>query len=373
MSSADRIRVTFCITELDPGGAERALVELATRLDRSRFDPTVISLAPRGPLADVLEQHGILTISLGARSRWDWGIVDRLRKELKRLRPDILQTWLFHANLAGRIAGKLAGVRTILSGIRVAERRSRWPLRIDRWTSRWVQTHVCVSAAVADFSRDVAGLPADRIEVIPNGVDLDRFSAVEPADPTQWGIPKGAPILLTVGRLDIQKGLPFLWDAIPEVAREYTAAHWLIVGEGSQRHDSETRVRELNLTDRVHFAGWRGDIPQILAAGSGLVLPSLWEGMPNVVLEAMAAGLPVIATRVEGVLELVRPGISGWCVPPRDSRELAVAMCELLSDPGRASELGYAGRERVAREFTWQKMVEQYEALYLRSAAGDAR
>jgi glycosyltransferase involved in cell wall biosynthesis len=258
----------------------------------------------------------------------------------------------------------MAGIRTIVSGIRVAERRSRTFLWLDRWTNRLIATNVCVSQAVADFSISRAGLAPKKIIVIPNGVDVAKFSNVRPADLSEFGIPPGSQVLLTIGRLDRQKGLDDLIEAAALVVRTHPDTHFLLVGEGPERAALERTVREKGLVARVHFAGWRADVPELLAASYALVLSSHWEGLPNVILEAMSAGLPVVATRVEGTSELVIEGRTGRLVSSRAPQALAAAMESLLNDPQEAAAIGRAGRDRAAAEFSWEKMTGRYDELY---------
>ncbi len=183
-------RLAFCITELDTGGAERALVELAIRLDRTDWETHVFCLAGSGRLVEVLTNAQIPVTCLGARGVRSVWIIAELARQLRRVKPALLQTFLFHANIVGRLAGKLAGVKHIVSGIRVAEQRSRIPLWIDRWTSFLVEQNVCVSQSVADFSIRAAGLKEGNICVIPNGVDVARFSGAVAADYAEFGIPR---------------------------------------------------------------------------------------------------------------------------------------------------------------------------------------
>jgi glycosyltransferase involved in cell wall biosynthesis len=363
-SASSAVRIAFCITDLDPGGAERALVQLVTRLDRIRWEPAVYCLAGRGALADDLQAAGVSVVCLGARHWASAGAAWRLTRALRQFRPAILQSFLFHANLAGRIAGRLAGVGTIMSGIRVAEKRSRVPLWLDRWTNWLVTANVCVSQAVADFSIGSARFSPDKIIVIPNGVEVARFASAWPADLAQFGIPPGSEVVLTVGRLDRQKGLGDLIECAALVVPRHPRLHFLLVGEGPQRFTIERLIREKGLNDRIHLAGWRPDVPELLAAGHALILASHWEGMPNVILEAMAAGLPVLATRVEGTTELVQEGTTGLLVLPRAPDALATGLERLLADPALAKAMGQAGRERVATNFSWDRMVSRYEEFY---------
>jgi glycosyltransferase involved in cell wall biosynthesis len=361
---APPLRIAFCITDLDPGGAERAFVQLVTRLDRRFWEPAVFCLSSGGILTGELKNARVPVVSLGAR-RWSGlAAIWRLARELRRFRPVILQTFLFHANLAGRIAGRVAGVRHIVSGIRVAEKRSRVPLWLDRWTGRLVERNVCVSQAVAEFSISAAGLTAEKIMVIPNGVDVSKFAGAVTADLAGLGIPPGSRVLLSIGRLDPQKGVRDVVAAAALVVPRLSDVHFLLVGEGRERHDLERLILEHGLAERVHLAGWRADIPELLAAGVALVLASHWEGLPNVILEAMAAGLAVVATRVEGTAELVIEGQTGLLVPPQSPRELAAAIEKLLADPAAAKAMGHAGQERAKAEFSWERMVTRYENLY---------
>lgn len=365
MSSAiSPVRLALCITDLDPGGAERSLVQLVTRLDRKHWEPAVFCLSGPGLLAAELRTAGVPVICLGAKHWKQAGVVLRLARELRQFRPAILQTFLFHANLAGRIAGRLAGIKTIVSGIRVAEKRSRIRLWFDRWTNGLVRANVCVSQAVADFSISQGGLSTKKTVVIRNGVDVARFAGAVPVDVTTLGIPRGSQVLLTIGRLDRQKGLSTLIEAAAIVTPKFPQAHFLWVGDGPQRSELERLIREKGLAGRIHLAGWRPDVAELLAGGTALILSSLWEGLPNVILEAMASGLPVVATRVEGTSELVIEGRTGLLVPAQSPQDLAVAIEDILSNPAQATSIGRSGRERAAAEFSWDKMVAGYCELY---------
>ena len=366
--SAAPIRIVFCITELDPGGAERALTQLVTGMDRSEWDPVVISLGQRGVFADVLESQGIPVISLNARGLFSFPrVLWQLTRHLNRLRPAIVQTFLFHANIVGRIAAKLAGVKVVVSGLRVAERRSDWFGRIDRWTNGLVTTNVCVSQGVADFSAQRVRLDPRKLVVIPNSVDADRFSAAKPADLTSLGIPPGQRVLISIGRLDRQKGFDVLIDAVAQVKTWPEDFIFLLVGDGPEAAVLQHQVDQAGLTNQIRFAGRREDIPHLLAASFALILPSRWEGMPNVVLEAMAAGLPVVATRVEGISELVQEGLTGLVVAPEDARGLGVAIQQLLFSPDFARTAGVESQRAVNNGFTAQAVVESYANLYRKS------
>ena len=306
-----QIRIALCITDLDVGGAERHLTELAVRADRRRFAPVVYCLGAQPPREEAscvpaLLAAGVEVHCLGGHAIWQFPVVARrLSRLLAAERPQIVQTFLFHANIVGRIAARRAGVKAVVAGVRVAERAARWHLRLDRMTQRWVERYVCVSRSVADFSIEQGGLPPEKLVVIPNGIDLDKYPARQPADLRALGIGAGRRAVTFVGRLEPQKGVDWLIEAAPRWLAELPDCDLLLVGEGPLRASLETAARTAGIAQRVHFVGWRPDVPEILAASGLLVLPSAWEGMPNVVLEAMASRRPVVATDVEGVRELL--------------------------------------------------------------------
>ncbi len=362
--------IALCITDLDAGGAERQMVKLLQRIDRTRFLPTVYCLGPRperdeASCAPALERAGIDYHCLGARgARHFPAVTARLTKMLQQQRPAILQAFLFHANLVGRIAGRRAGAPRIVCGIRVAEREKRWHLWLDRITQAKVDRYVCVSRAVADFSRDRAHLPAKKLTVIPNGIDLDSLPADTPADLSPLGISAGSPVVACIGRLTRQKGQQWLIHSCRQWLADLPECHLLLVGDGPDRSQLEKEARQTGLAGRIHFTGFRSDVPAILAASTVLVLPSAWEGMPNVVLEAMASRLPVVASNAEGVSELLGPLAGEQTVPFGDVAALAQRLRAVLSDRSRAHALGTNNRQRVERCFSLESACRAYEQLW---------
>jgi glycosyltransferase involved in cell wall biosynthesis len=370
------IRVALCITELDLGGAERCLTDLAIRVDRRRFTPTVYCLGPRPARDDAsclpaLETAGVEVHCLGGKTMWQFPlVVARLKRLLVVQNPQIIQTFLFHANVLGRIAARRARVEFVVSGIRVAERASRWHLWLDRLTAGWVDRYVCVSRPVAEFSQTRGGLPASKLVVIPNGVDLDRFPAPQTADLSALGVPAGRRVVTFVGRLHRQKGVEWLIETAGAWLARLPDHDLLLVGTGPLQDRLESACRTAGITDRVHFAGWRGDVPEILTASDLLVLPSAWEGMPNVVLEAMASRRPVVATDVEGVRELLGPSAALQLVPYGNTQELINKIVGLMSDPAMAAAVGQQNRRRVEDQFPISRTISAYEDLWTSLATG---
>lgn len=357
-------RIAFCVTDLDAGGAERCLVQLATGLDRSVWEPRVYCLGVPGELVEPLERAGVPVECLGARSVRNVGIVQRLARQLRSFRPALLQTFLFHANLAGRVAGRWAGVPVTVCGVRVAEHEHRWHLRLDRLTQRLVTQNVCVSQAVANFSIAHGGIRPEKITVIPNGVDFTHYSEARPAKLEPLGIPLGSRTILCVGRLHRQKGQLLLLEATAPLFSADKELHVLLVGDGPLRGELEALIRERRWGEQVHLVGRRRDVPELMRAATLLALPSLWEGMPNVVLEAMAAGLPVIASDVEGVRELLGNDTRGVVVPARSAETLRTGLVGLLRDNSLRHRLASESQNFVKSYFTTDSMVAKYGRLY---------
>jgi starch synthase (maltosyl-transferring) len=359
------VPIALVITDLDVGGAERALVNLATRLDRRRWSPVVIALGAEGHLADRVRQAGLFCECLGITPRRPVSGVVRLARALRSYRPELVQSFLFHANVAARLAAPWAGRPWVVSGLRVAERHKGWHLTLDRLTANLSSGSVCVSRGVMQFSRDVAGLDPNRLIVIPNGIDPEPFDHAAAVPRATMGIPEEAHLALAVGRLDVQKGLADLLAAAERIVPQNPAWHLALAGDGPCRDWLLERIStRSSLSGRVHWLGARNDVPGLLRSADVLVLASLWEGMPNVVLEAMAASRAVVATAVEGTEDLVVPGQTGWLVPARDPGALSAALLTAARDPGLCRTLGQNGRARVASEFSLAETVAAYERLW---------
>ena len=359
------VSIALVITDLDIGGAERALVNLATRLDRRRWAPVVIALGSEGRLVEVLRQSGLACECLGGSPRRPLQVVGRLGRALRRYRPELVQSFLFHANLAARLAAPWAGRPWVVGGLRVAERQKRWHLLLDRLTAFLSTGSVCVSQGVRQFSQEVAGLDSRRLTVIPNGIDPQPFDHALAVPRKDIGIPEDAHLALAIGRLDPQKGIPDLLAAAERAILQDPAWHLAVAGDGPYRSWLlEQLAAQPLLGKRIHWLGTRDDVPGLLRSANLLVLASLWEGMPNVVLEAMAAGRPVVATAVEGTEELVLPGQTGWLVPPGDPESLGAALLDAARDPEYCRKLGQNGRIRIEKEYSLDRTVAAYEQLW---------
>jgi starch synthase (maltosyl-transferring) len=357
--------VALVITDLDVGGAERALTTLAARLKPARWRVGVFGLGGPGRLAEVVRQAGVPCDCLGVSRRNPLQAVVRLARRLRRFAPDLVQSFLFHANLASRLAAPWAGRPWVVGGLRVAERQRRWHLVLDRLTERLAAGSVCVSRGVLRFSRDVAALDPARLIVIPNGIDPAPYDAAEPVPRAAIGVPDDAHLAVSVGRLDPQKGLPDLLAAAEWVIARRPGWYLVLAGDGADRDWLLGQLAERPaLRDRVRWLGHRDDVPGLLKSADVLVHASRWEGMPNAVLEAMAARRPVVGTAVEGTEDLVVPGQTGWLVPPHDITALSQALIDAADSPERCRRYGEAARLRAEREFSLDETVAAYERLW---------
>lgn len=361
---SDSRRIAFCITDLDPGGAERALVQIVSGLAARGWEPCVYCLSGPGALVAPLQAAGIPVECLGATSPWAWRVVGRLTRALREWRPALLQTFLFHANLAGRWAAWRAGVPATVCGLRVAERDAPWRMRLDRWSQRLVRMNVCVSQGVADFALREVGLPPHKLCVIRNGVEFERFAQARAVDWTACGLPPDATVFLFIGRLHPQKGPELLLEAATPWLKQQSSLHLVYVGEGPLRAELEQQIENRGVMSQVHLLGRRDDVPALLKGAAALVLPSRWEGLPNVVLEAMAAGCPVIATDVEGTREVLSHKETGLLCRVNSVAELRDALGRLWSSPELRRRLGESSQRIVREHFTWTSVIESYDRLY---------
>lgn len=367
------IRIALVITDLEPGGAEKNFVELAVGIDRSRYEPLVYCLAGpplRRRLLDRLESSGVPVAFFGARHWRDLPVaVVRLCQQLRRDRPTLMQTFLFHANMVGRWAARLSGVSPVVCGLRVAYRDTRWRLWLERRTGRSVARWVCVSQAVAEHAARDGRLPETRLAVIPNGVKLP--SGDQPrVRPENLGMKPGRRFALYVGRLAPQKSVDTLIEAAARWMPVVPDVDLVLAGDGPQRQQLMDLAQRLGIASRVHFVGFRDDIEALLASAALVVHAAAWEGMANCVLEAMASGRAVVAADAEGMRELLEPVDAMQLVPIGDSAAMARRTAEFLLHPTRAEVVGTANRQRAAEFFSIATMVSAYQRLWDELLAG---
>ena len=365
----ERTNVLYVIWSLQTGGAERVVADLARSLDRNRFRPMVCCLNFKGRLALELEAEGIPVFGVDKKRRADLRALFRLARLMRRERVHVVHTHLWTSSLWGRLAALLAGVPVrVVTEHNIDTWRGRGHLLVDRILARFTHHFVFVSQEVASFYR--AHLPHvddNRCLVVHNGIDRVPFEQTidRNAVRDRMGLPREAVVAGVVGRLDERKGHRYFLEAMKRLAGE-PGLHAVVVGEGREKDALFAQRRELGLEARVHLVGYWASLAEALAAIDLFVLPSLMEGHPLAILEAMAAGKPVVATRVGGNHEAVEDGRSGLLVPPRDAEALAEAIGSLARDPERAARMGLEGRRLLGERFSLEAAVRANEEIYLK-------
>jgi len=346
------------------GGSELMAFSLLSRIDRNKFDVTVCFSWTEGPVSEMYRQEGIEVFHLGHRPTYR--VIWRLWKLLSRRHFDIIDIYGLRINIIGRILGWLTGHRVIITSQRsVDDWRRFWHVWLDRLTSHWVTLYIANCHAAARRLQEREKLPPSRIKVIQNGIDITPFAQAQAGlVRRELAIEPNRAVITCVANFKEVKGHRILIDAIAALyAQNPDFCLWL-VGDGPLRPEIEHQIRELGLENAVMFLGQRSDVPHILVDTDIFALASLWEGMPGVILEAMAARLPVVATSVGGIPEMVVHGQTGYLVPPRDSGALATSLARLLEDEESRLEMGEAGYRRVRSHFSLDAKVRELENVY---------
>lgn len=359
------IKLLLLIPTLDRSGAEKQLMLLATHLPRSEFKVHVVALTRAGPYANELAAAGIPVTVLGKRFKGDPVAWWRLRTLLKTWRPDVLHTWLFAANTYGRLAaGRRPSFPIVVSERCVDSWKSGWQIWLDRKLAGRMTRLVGNSQSVADFYRG-QGLPPEKITVIQNGIEVPAVSECARADlRRELGIPQESHVVGYIGRLARQKRVLDLVWAFELIRVMHGEVCFVIVGDGPEREKLEKFAHKLEVGQRIKFLGHRDDTPRLLSALDVFWLASDFEGQSNSIMEAMAAGLPVVASDISPNRELVIPGETGWLAGVGNRVEFATLAERLLLDPALARQFGEAGRNRIAASFSVERMVEAYSRLY---------
>lgn len=367
--------IAHVLYRLDTGGMERVLVTVINRT-QPKYRHAVICLDQYTAYRDRIVDPEVRCFALHKRPGKDWACYFRLWKVLRQLRPDLVQTYNSGALDAAPVA-KMAGVHRVVHAERGrsaedpnGERRKYRALR--RCMAPFIDRYLAVSRDLRDWLTEKVGIDPERVVYLPNGIDAAGFAvspARKPARPLLGSFaPPGTVLIGTVGRLDPvkdQAGLlaafKLLCEALPGVRGTLRLA---IAGEGSERPRLEARIAQLGLGEQVCLLGNRDDVPAILPEFDIFALSSIAEGMPGVVLEAMAAGLPVVATDVGGVREVVSSGTTGSLVPAGDSAALSHALSKYVSDESLRAQHGSAGRRAAETRFSLDHMLSSYNALY---------
>ncbi|MCX6564922.1 MAG: glycosyltransferase [Candidatus Aminicenantes bacterium] len=369
------MKLLIIITDLNVGGAERMLLKVLERLD-TRFSPNVISLGTLGDIGPRIQALGIPVEALGMRPGMLIPIVfSRLVRRLKTIKPDVVHTWMYHADLVGGLAARIAGVKAIGWSIRhgnlspkVNKRTTLAVIRACAGLSRWVPDRILSCSEEARKAHINFGNAADKIVVVPNGFDLARYKpdlAAYASVRSELGLGEDASLVGMIGRFDQQKNHTGFFEAAGLLHKKMPSTHFLLAGQGIDDKNSELMraVHASGAGGVTHLLGLRRDIPRLMAALDVLASPAHGEAFPNVLGEAMACGVPCVVTDVGDSAYIV--GDTGRALPPGDMAGLAAALEDLLALPAaELAELGERARARVVEHFEIGNVVKRYEAFY---------
>ncbi|MGH9381471.1 MAG: glycosyltransferase [Thermoanaerobaculia bacterium] len=362
------MRILYVIDSLKVGGAEMLLLDML-RGYRDQGHRLAVAYFSPGPLEGEVAALDVPASRVSRSGLADPRAVLRLVGLIRRQRPQVVHTHLWKSDLAGQLAAALAGVPVRVSTAHNVDpwRRRGALARINRLFTSRCQRVIAVSREVHDYLVETRAYQPEKLVTIENGIDLTRFDPHRqpPANlAATWGFEPDAPMIGVVGRLEPQKGHSVLLEAAVHVTRELPKARFLVVGDGHLRSELEAQRSRLGLDSRVVFTGVVHDVPATLSALDAITFPSLWEGLPVALLEAMAMEKPVVATTVGGIPEVVRDGVSGVLVPPGDPEALARGLLGVLRDPTLARRLGTQARQVVRQRYSAQTMHRRILDLY---------
>lgn len=356
-------RVLFLLTSMPVGGAETLLLNLVRRMDRTRFAPEIVCLKERGPLGEELACEMPVHAELLAH-KFDLRVLPRLWRLMVRPPADaVITVGAGDKMFWGRIAARLAGVPVIGSALH----STGWPDgvgRLNRLLTPWTDAFIGVADAHARHLIEIEGFPLAKVHTIYNGVDCERFFPQDATEVRQEiGLPAGAPVVGVLAALRPEKNHELFLAGAKLIRDQLPDAQFLVVGDGPRRRELEALAATLGIRDATHFLGSRNDVPRLLAACDLVALTSHNEAAPVSILEALATGVPVVASNVGSVRETVIDGQTGRLFPAGDLAAFVAATLALLVNPAERQRMGAEGRRRVVESWSLDAMVRGYEQL----------
>lgn len=367
-TSTAPLPVMFVNTHLSVGGAETLLVNIIRKMDRRRFAPELCCLKHLGPLGEQLAAE-VPAHSHLLGSKFDLAVLPRLARRMRERNVGAVVTVGTGGDKMfwGRLAAWRAGVPVVLSALHSTglPDRVEWP---NRLLARWTDGFIAVADAHARYLAESEGCPPEKVFVVPNGVDVDRFAPreVRPELREELALAPNSPVAIIVAALRPEKNHELFLQVAQRVQTQRPDARFLIVGDGPRRAELESLSAHLGLTEAAHFLGIRNDVPELLNLADVAVLTSKMEANPVSLLEAMAAGVPVVAPRVGSIPETVLDGRCGHLVEPENADQAAQRWLQLMTDRDLAPQLGRAARDHVVDNWSLESMVAGYEELIAR-------
>ena len=364
-----KVKILYLITGLKTGGAEIVLYNLVKNINKKKIETVVVSIIPIAEIGKKIQNSGIRVLSLNAKFKYNPFIFFKLISILKKEKPQILHSFLFHSILLGRIVGRICKVPIIISSIHSEYIGGFLRNRLLQITDSLDDVVTIVSQKASETMLKSKTASANKLLVIYNGIDLNKFifqdKKTREEIRKELNLKKDDKVLISIGRLFKAKGYPYLIEAIKILKSKYPDIKLLIIGEGEEKNKLETQIRGLNLEKNIFLLGRKENVSNYLNASDIFVLASLWEGFGLAIVEAMACGLPVITTNVGGIPEIIKDKISGLLVNPKDFKILAQKIDYLLNlDADSKERFALKGRKIVEQKFPLEKMMTKYEELY---------
>ncbi|MCI0512016.1 glycosyltransferase [candidate division KSB1 bacterium] len=362
---ARKLRVLHLVNGFAIGGGETGLLTLVKLLNRDKFDQIICAVGQGGPLRKDFEATGFPVRVFPKKRSFDFSLISKVVRLMESEEIDIVLTTLFYADVIGALAAKRAHVPAVISWEVVTHPfKFRHTFAYKR-ALKHIDMVVPVSHAIGKQIMRERGVPQEKIHTIHYGVDTVKYQPHDgAAKRRELGIDDQTVIFGTNARMTLQKGHTYLIDAAKTVVQKYPHVKFVLAGDGPLRGDIEQQIQKNGLTQNFQLLGFRTDIAALLGAYNLYVLPSLYEGLPNQVLEAMACGKGVVATAVDGTVEAVVDGTTGLLVPPKDAPALANTLLKVLDQPESSTRFGVASRQRIEENFTIEKEVRAFENLF---------
>jgi glycosyltransferase involved in cell wall biosynthesis len=361
-------RVLHIIDSLHLGGAQEVVLNLAT-CGSSRFRHEVATLHGHGIYWDRLKKAGIKVHSLSPHKFLPVYLASILWRILAD-RPDILHCHLIPSNIIAKPLGALLGVPVIINHDHTNDPHridNKILLALDKSTNRFAHHIIAVAAACRDFLTTHESIPPEKISLVPNAIDLRRFSPGEASRDearARLGLPVASRIVAGVGRLNPQKNFALFLDIAAQLAPRFPGLHFLLAGDGSEEQMLREKASALGIANRVTFSGYVADTRLVYLAADVLLMPSRYEGLPMTLLEAMAMGLPVVASKLDGIAEVIGDGSEGFLVPSDDAALFVERTAALLADAELSSRISKNARAKIEASFSVERMTSSVEDIY---------
>ena len=372
-----RCNLLYVFDNMEFGGGERVFAQIINRLSGKKYKIMVACL-PTGAFVEKIKGSAAQIKSVDMRNRFNPGVILQLSSLIKREGVDIVHSQGARADFFARVAAKFAGAPVVVStvpmpveGFDVSPIRKLIYTAFNRFSERFVDRFMVVSDALEKMMIERHRIGPQRVVKIYNGIEEDEYCMADKEIVSrsshfrkESGLDDDVPIIGVIGRLVWQKGFEYFIEAIPEVLNRFIDARFLVIGEGVLKDALEARHERLKLGDKLIFTGFRSDIKDVLASVDIFVIPSLIEGLPMILLEAMAMAKPIVATDIDGIKEVLYNGEAGLLVPPKDPKALSDAIIDMLIHRDKAYQMGMAARKIVKEKFGVDVMVQKVEDVY---------